>query len=68
MTTREPAAIAEVVRLVIVALVALGWLTLDDAAANIIASAIGAVLSVILTVTVRAHVIPVESTGPTSQS
>jgi hypothetical protein len=42
----------------------LGWLTLDDAAANIIASAIGAILSVVLTVTVRAHVTPVDVTRP----
>lgn len=65
--TREPAVYAEVARLVILALVALGWVTVDNATANTIASAIGALLSVVLTVAVRQHVTPVTTRPPVDQ-
>lgn len=61
----EPAAWAEVVRLVIGALVALGWVTVSDTATNSIVTAVGAVLSIVLTVVVRQHVTPVQTTPPT---
>lgn len=62
--TREPAAYAEAARLVIAVLVSVGWLTLDDSTANSIATAVGAILSVVLTVAVRAHVAPVYTDRP----
>ncbi len=61
--TREPAMYAEVARLVIAALVALGWVTVDDNTANTIVTLVGGILSVVLTVVVRSHVTPVR-TGP----
>ena len=64
--SREPAAYAEVVRLVLVALVALGWITVDNDTTNAIVTAVGAILSVVLTVAVRAHVTPVQSAPPAS--
>lgn len=64
--SREPAAYAEVVRLVIAALVAIGWIGLDDNATNAIVTAVGAVLSVVLTVVVRQHVTPVQPVPPAS--
>lgn len=64
--THEPAAYAEVVRLVLAALVGLGWLTVDDPTANGIATAVGAVLSVVLTFVVRQHVTPVQPGSPVS--
>lgn len=57
--TREPAAYAEIARLVVGAIVALGWVTVDDATANTVASAIGTLVSIALTVAVRQHVAPV---------
>jgi hypothetical protein len=54
---------AEVARLVIAALVALGWVTVDDNTANTIVTLVGGILSVVLTVVVRSHVTPVR-TGP----
>jgi hypothetical protein len=50
--TREPAMYAEVARLVIAALVALGWVTVDDNTANTIVTLVGGILSVVLTVVV----------------
>jgi hypothetical protein len=63
---REPAAYAEIARLVIAILVGLGWITVDSDTGNVIATAIGGVLSIILTVAVRQHVTPV--TAPTKQT
>lgn len=54
----EPAAVAEAVRAVIVALVTLGWVTLDNAAIATLASAIGFVVSLALSLLVRQKVVP----------
>lgn len=59
----EPAAVAEAVRMVLVALVGVGWLTLDDVAVNSVVSAVAAVLSVVLTVVVRKNVVPATKAG-----
>ncbi|WP_190821945.1 hypothetical protein [Saccharopolyspora pogona] len=56
----EPAAVAEAVRLVLVALVGIGWLTIDDVAINSVVSAVAAVASIVLTVLVRKNVTPVD--------
>lgn len=56
--SREPAAYAEAVRLVIAALVGVGWITLDDALVNAVVTAVGALMSIVLTVVVRANVTP----------
>jgi hypothetical protein len=61
---REPAAYAELARLVITAVVALGWVTVDNATANTIASVIGTIVSIVLTVAVRQHVTPVTTRPP----
>ena len=60
LTKLEPAAIAEAVRLVLVALVGLGWLTLDEPVVNSVATAVAAVASVVLTVFVRKNVTPID--------
>ncbi len=57
-TSREPAAYAEAVRLAIAALVGLGWITIDDSTVNAIVTAVGALMSIVLTVVVRANVTP----------
>lgn len=62
--SREPAAYAEAVRLVIVALVSIGWVTIDQVTVNTIVSVVGGLLSLILTLIVRAHVTPVVTTPP----
>lgn len=59
LTKLEPAAVAETIRLVLVALVGIGWVVLDDIAINSVTSAVAAVLSVVLTVVVRKNVTPV---------
>jgi hypothetical protein len=56
--TREPAAYAEAVRLVIAALVGVGWITLDDSLIQSIVTAVGALASIVLTVVVRSKVTP----------
>lgn len=48
-TRTQPVTLAEVVRLVVVALVGAGWLTLDDAAVNTVVSVVGVVASIALT-------------------
>lgn len=63
-TSREPAAYAEAVRLAIAALVGLGWITVGDATVNAVVTAVGALMSIVLTVVVRANVTPVTSTPP----
>ncbi|MGL5908848.1 MAG: hypothetical protein ACRCZP_02530 [Phycicoccus sp.] len=55
---REPVAIAETVRLVLVALVAVGWVTLDDTAVMSVATAVGALVSVAASLWARARVTP----------
>lgn len=57
--SREPAAYAEAVRLVIAALVGVGWITVDDAKLNAIATGVGALLSIGLSLAVRRNVTPV---------
>ena len=57
--SREPAAYAEVARLVIAALVGLGWITLSSNTINAIVTVVGALASILLTVSVRANVTPV---------
>lgn len=64
--SREPAAYAELARLVIVGLVGTGWLTLDDNTANGIATAVGLVASWVLSYVVRQRVTPVRSGAPAS--
>jgi hypothetical protein len=59
----EPVAMAEVLRAVIVVLVSLGWITLDNNTVNIIASALGVVLSWALTLLARSKVTPIAKTG-----
>lgn len=54
----EPVALAELVRLLLVALVGLGWLTIDDPAINTVASAVGLLLSWVLTAIARSKVKP----------
>lgn len=48
-TKTQPVGLAEVVRMVVVALVGAGWLTLDDAAVNTVVSVVGVVVSIGLT-------------------
>lgn len=55
----EPAALAEAVRMVLGALVMVGWVAMDDAAINAVVTAVAAVASVVLTVVVRKKVTPV---------
>lgn len=55
----EPARLAEGVRAVLIGLVGLGWLTIDDALINSIATGATLVISGILTVFVRNRVTPV---------
>lgn len=62
---REPAAYAELARLVVGVIVALGWITVDNVTANALASAIGTIVSIALTVAVRQHVTPVTTRPPT---
>lgn len=59
--SREPAVYAEAARLVMAALVALGWITLNNTTMEAIVTAVGATLSVVLTAAVRSHVTPVQS-------
>ncbi|MCG3750492.1 MULTISPECIES: hypothetical protein [Amycolatopsis] len=55
----EPASIAEAVRLVLVAVVAIGWWVIPDQTINVIVSAVGTILSVVSSVLVRRPVVPV---------
>lgn len=64
-TSTEPAAVAELVRLVLVALVAAGWFTLPDAAVASIVSAVGVAASIALTWWTRRRVVPVVKTTGT---
>lgn len=60
----EPAAYAEAARLIIAALVGLGWITLDDNTFNSIVTLVGAAASIVLTVTVRRNVTPTSKQIP----
>ena len=55
----EPAAVAEGARVVLGTLVALGWISLDDATTTAIITAVAALASVALTVWTRRRVTPV---------
>jgi hypothetical protein len=56
----EPAALAEALRLVLVALVALGWITLDEEAIAAVVSAVAGALSIGLTIWTRRKVTPIK--------
>lgn len=56
----EPVKVAEAVRAVLMALVAVGWLAFDDATVGLIVTAVTAVLSVVLSLKVRDKVTPVD--------
>lgn len=64
-TNTEPAAIAEVVRVILVGLVAAGWVTLPDATIAGIVSAVGVLGSIALTWWTRRRVVPVVKTTGT---
>lgn len=57
--TAEPVALTEAIRLILVALVGLGWITLDDTALSAILSAVGVLLSWGLAAYARSRVTPV---------
>lgn len=59
LRTEEPARLAERVRLLLVAAVTLGWITVDEAWINSVVSAVAVVGSLLLTRQVRASVAPV---------
>lgn len=59
LTTAEPAAVAEITRLIVAALVTLGVFQLDDAAWNAITLVIGGVISVALSWWTRKRATPV---------
>lgn len=54
----EPVAIAEGVRALLVAIVAAGWFVIPDATINIVVSAVGFGLSVLMTILARRKVTP----------
>lgn len=54
----EPARLAEGARWALAALIGLGWLTLDDATVNSIATVAGVLLSAVLTEATRKRVTP----------
>lgn len=66
MAQTEPAAVAEALRLVLVALVAVGWVTIDSDAVNAIVSAVAGLASIALTIFVRSRVTPVAPAGTVS--
>lgn len=55
----EPVAYTELVRLVLAAAISVGWITIDDDRINIVASAAGLVISLVLSWLARARVTPV---------
>lgn len=55
---REPVVYAEVIRAVIVAVVSLGWITLDSNTINVVATGLGLVLSWVLSLITRGRVTP----------
>lgn len=60
----EPVSVTEALRLVLVALVSVGWLTISDTTINVLVSAVAAVLSVVLSVVARGRVTPVLPPSP----
>lgn len=48
-TKTQPVGLSEVVRMIVVALVGAGWITLDDATVNTVVSVIGVAISIGLT-------------------
>ncbi len=61
--TPEPAALAELVRAILVVLVGLGWATVDNNTVNVISSAAGLIVSWGLTWYVRSRVTPLPKGG-----
>ena len=61
-TNTEPAAVAELVRVVLVGLVAAGWVTIPDATIAGVVSAVGVLGSIVLTWWTRRRVVPVVKT------
>lgn len=59
----EPVAFAELIRAVLVVLIALGWVTIDSDTVNVIVSMAGVVLSWILTGLARNRVRPMPPPG-----
>ncbi|GAB3372602.1 hypothetical protein [Amycolatopsis echigonensis] len=55
----EPVSLAEAVRLVLVAVVAGGWLAIPDTTINIIVSTVGVLGSILSTILARRRVVPV---------
>lgn len=49
VTQTQPVGLAEVVRMIVLALVSAGWITVDDATVNTIVSVIGVAISIGLT-------------------
>lgn len=62
----EPAATAEVLRLVLLALVALGVVTIDHTALDAIIAAVGALASIALTAWTRSRVTPSDDDAATN--
>lgn len=58
LPSKEPNAVAELVRLVLLAAVGAGWLALDDATVTAIVSIVGVLGSIALTVFARSKVTP----------
>lgn len=54
----EPAKYAELVRSILLALVGVGWLTLDEPTVNTVSTVVAGVVSVVLTRFVRKSVTP----------
>ncbi|PXY20318.1 hypothetical protein [Prauserella endophytica] len=63
LAATEPAQLAEGVRTVLVALVGVGWLTIDDVTVNAIVTVVGVIGSFVLTFLVRKNVTPVAKLG-----
>lgn len=55
---KEPPAVAELVRLLLLGAVGAGWLTLDSDTVTIIVSAVGVLVSIVLTWVARSKVTP----------
>lgn len=60
----EPVAVTEAIRVVLMAAVAAGWLTLPSTVIDAIITITGAVLSVGMSIWARAHVTPVTPAPP----
>jgi hypothetical protein len=56
----EPVLAAEAVKAVLVALVAFGWVVLDNLQIELVVTAVGAVAALVLTFVARSRVTPIE--------